>query len=98
MNGFQTVRDARGERIVNGWRYESLEQARAVFAKHLIAWFPEADGGETIRTLPDLRTRGAGRLQVRSAGRVTEIEFIDLVPIRRTTAPSDSAGPGARIA
>jgi hypothetical protein len=93
MNGFETIRDARGERIVNGWRYESLEQARSVFAKHLIAWFPEADGGETILTIPDLRTQGAGRLQVRSVGRVTEIEFIDLVPVRRrTTATSGAAG------
>jgi hypothetical protein len=94
MNGFETVREAGVERIVNGWRYESLEQARLVFAKHLIAWFPEADGGETIHTIPDPRTRGTGRLQVRSGGRVTEIDFIDLVPVRRrTTAP---AGPGGR--
>jgi hypothetical protein len=93
MNGFETVRDAGGERIVNGWRYESLEQARTVFAKHLIAWFPEADGGETILTLPHPRTRGTGRLQVRTGGRVTEIDFIDLVPVRRrTTSTSDPAG------
>ena len=93
MNGFETVRDAGGERIVNGWRYESLEQARVVFAKHLLAWFPEADGGETILTLPDPRSRGAGRLQVRSSGRVTEIDFIDLVPVRRrTSAAAEPAG------
>ena len=53
---------------------------------------PEAVGGETILTIPDLRTRGPGRLQVRSVGRVTEIEFIDLVPVRRTTATSNAAG------
>ncbi len=93
MNGFETVREAGGERIVNGWRYESLEQARVVFAKHLIAWFPEADGGETILALPDPRTRGSGSLQVRSGGRITEIDFIDLVPVRRrTTATPGAAG------
>jgi hypothetical protein len=93
MNGFETVREAGGERIVNGWRFESLEQARIVFAKHLIAWFPEAEGGEPILTLPDPCTRGTGRLQVRSGGRVTEIDFIDLVPVRRRTTPtSDPAG------
>ena len=44
MNGFTMI----GERIVDGWRFDSLEQARDTFQKHLIAWFSDAIGAEHI--------------------------------------------------
>jgi hypothetical protein len=82
MNGFKMI----GERIVDGWRFESLEQARDTFQKHLIAWFPDAVGREPIYVCHG-RRRGSGYLEVSGELRVTSVEFADFVAVRRTSIP-----------